>query len=116
MAITPTRSERYGRTHVYAWENLLTADGVGEPATAPGGADASVHVFGAFNGASVTIEGSNELVPTDWQPLSDHIGDLLTFTSTGLRAIAENTLHVRPVLTGGASSDVTVLILRRKTS
>ena len=115
MTIAPTRSEQYGRSHLYIWANLLTADGVGLPISAPGSADASVHVFGTFGGSAVTIEGSNEVTPTNWVTLNDPIGDPLSFAAAGIQSIAENPLHIRAVLTGGTSADVSVHILKRNT-
>ena len=80
----------------------------------------SVQISGAFDGATVTIEGSND--GQLWFPLTDSAAhptddenDILSFTSDGLRDILQNTRAIRPsvtLATGGSSSlDVSVTII-----
>jgi hypothetical protein len=71
--------------------------------------------MGTLGGATITIQGSNELTPTNWATLHDVNGDDLAFTAAGMQVIAENVTHIRPLLSGGAGSDVDVIMLARST-
>ena len=117
--ITGVRTPTPGNTFHVIWETLTENDEVGHPTSIPGASDRSVHVLGTIGGATVLIEGSNlisPLVDGDWFTLHDENGDLLSFTSIDIgHAISENTLHLRPRLTGGAGTDVDVIMLFRST-
>ena len=65
--------------------------------------DKSVHVFGTFGGATVTLQGSNESTPTSGNAvgLNDPTQTTLSFTSKGLKQVLENPLYFRPLVTGG---------------
>lgn len=77
----------------------------------PDYADKSVQVEGTFGAATVVLEGSND--GTNWHTLRDPTGAALSFTTAGLKAVMETTLHVRPKSTGGTASSVTVTLLGR---
>ncbi len=117
--ITGLRTPTPGNTFHVIWETLTETDDVGHPTSIPGASDRSIQVKGTVGGATVLIEGSNVLAPTvdgDWFTLHDENGDLLSFTAVDIgHAVSENTLHVRPRLTGGAGTDVDVLMLFRST-
>jgi hypothetical protein len=117
--ITGVTTPQEGGTFHTIWETLTETNDVGSGIKIPGAADRSVQVMGTVGGATVIIEGSNVLTPTvdgDWFTLHDENGDVLTFTvlDDG-HAIAENTLRVRPRITGGTAVDIDVLILSRST-
>ena len=77
-------------------------------------ADRSIQVSGTFGGATVTIQGSNEPSPTSGPTLTDLGGTSLSFTSAGLRSIAEGARQVRPVVTGGdGTTAITVRMVAR---
>ncbi len=118
-AVTGVKTEAPGNTFHVIWETLTETDNVGHPISIPGASDKSVQIVGTVGGATVLIEGSNVLIPSvdgDWATLHDENGDLLSFTSIDVgHAVSENTLHVRPRLTGGAGTDVDVLMLLRST-
>ena len=107
-----------GTIHII-WEQMTETDNVGLGSSIPGASDRSVHVLGTIGVATVLIEGSNVLVPstdTDWWTLHDENGDLLSFTSADDgHAISENSLHIRPRITGGSGTDVDVILLSRST-
>lgn len=111
-----TRTPIHSRFMHVEW-TTTTADGTGDSVTLPGQADRSVQFTGSFNGASITMQGSNVISPgvNDWFTLTDLVGDPITLTAVGGRAISENTLHVRPVLTGGTAASVVVSLLNRST-
>jgi hypothetical protein len=104
------------------WEGLNTIDQDGDPIEFPGAAERSVHVFGTFDGMTVTLEGSNEPgvdgaapVGANWAALHDVVGDAISFTTKGVAVIAENVRWIRPVSTGGTSPDVDVILLSKAT-
>lgn len=61
--------------------------------------DRSIQIAGTFNGATVTLEGSND--GAAFHTLSDPQGLPLSFSAAGLKAILELTRYVRPKATGG---------------
>lgn len=117
--ITGVKTPTPGNTFHLIWETLTENNEVGHPASIPGASDRSVQVMGTIGGATVLIEGSNVLVPSqdsDWVTSHDENGDLLSFVSIGIgHAISENMLHVRPRLVGGSGTDVDVIMLFRST-
>ena len=119
VAITGVRTPTPGNTFYVIWETLTENNEVGHPISIPGASDRSVHVLGTVGGATVLIEGSNVISPSadsDWFTLHDENGDLLSFTIVDDgHAISENTLHLRPRLTGGSGTDVDVIMLFRST-
>jgi len=108
-----TKSVTQGSAHLYNWA-LTQADATGEAGSNAGAADRTVQVFGTFATASVTMQGSNEAIPVNWQTLHDMGGLDLIFTVAGMRTISENPLHIRPLLTGGdGTTAITVNLLSR---
>ena len=85
----------------------------------PGAADRTIHVFGAFDGATVELVGNNKVIPEkDWVGLHDAWGNLLQFTQrdNAMQIVAENPAHIRPVLRGGGEhAEVYVIIISRRT-
>jgi len=117
--IAGIRTPTPGATHHVIWETLTEDNEVGHPISIPGASDVSVAVLGTIGGATLLIEGSNVLSPSvdgDWVTLHDENGDLLSFTIINIgHALSENMLHIRPRLTGGAGTDVDVLMLFKGT-
>jgi hypothetical protein len=106
---------------VASWTPLTTTNADGQAFEMPGWADRSVHVFGTFGAAAtVTIQGSNELVPTNWATLAaagDPAEDMtfLTAAGTDIKQVLEVCRWVRPLLTGGdGTTSLTVLMLVRR--
>lgn len=96
----------------------MTTDDQGDAISLPGKSDRSVQFTGSFNGGSVTFQGSNVEAPSvdsDWFPLTDPVGDPITLTSAGGRAVSENALHYRPVVTGGTSPSITCRFFSKST-
>lgn len=77
-------------------------------------ADRNVQALGTFGGAAVAIQGSND-GGTTWYTLDDPQGTDLSFAAAGGKAISEVPLLMRPSLTGGAGSSVTVAFSLRRT-
>lgn len=113
MTINFVRDNRYASINMVNW-TLLDTDGVGKQIQNYRSPDRTVHVHGTFNSGTVTIQGSNQDPPVNWDTLHDPTGTAITFTTNGIRAIVENPLFIRPVLTGtaGAASVVVGLASR----
>lgn len=113
--IQPTVTEfNRARTRRVSWAGLTNVDD-GAPIDWSAHSDKSVQVIGTFGGATVVIQGSNDLEnPTNWTTLTDLLGNALSFTAAGLEQITENTCWIRPVCSGGAGpTSVTVQMLLR---
>ena len=116
--IENTRTQGMGRTHRFVWVAMAAGDD-GAQATIPGAADRVVQVIGTLDGAQVIIEGSCERTPSanGWAQLTDLQGNSIAFTSPGIEYATENTTHIRPrIVGGGVSTDVTVILLARRTT
>lgn len=100
-------------TGIYTWSGLTAGD-TGSPIGAPGAGDRTVQVSGIFDvGGTVLIEGTLDMV--NWNTLRDPFGANLSFTSSGLKAILENVIAVRPnVQSGGVATSLNVVLITRK--
>ncbi len=92
---------RNTRAFVATWAPLAQGD-TGEAVGFSQYSDKSVQVAGAFGGASVRIEGSNNGV--DWAVLTDPQGNDLVISSAKIEMVTEATAHVRPVVVGGSGT------------
>jgi hypothetical protein len=118
-----TRTTRLVETNldkawVYEYTPLTTGDPNGDPLEAPGKADRSVQVRGAFGTGTFVLQGSNVVNPSvaaDWATLNDHFGTPISVTAVGIYGIAEITRHIRPIVTGAdGATDLDVDILLRR--
>lgn len=89
------------------WETIGNAD-VGQAHEMAAWPDRTVQLFGTWAGATIVMEGSND--GTNWATLRDPAGNNLSFTANGLKAILENPRYIRPSSSGGAGTDVDVII------
>lgn len=105
-----------GRTHHSIWETMGNAD-TGTAISLPGAVDRCVHMTGTVGGATVTVQGSNDLLaPTNWATLHDASSTALALTAVGvIEQILENPLHIRVITSGGTGTDVDVQIVSRST-
>lgn len=91
---------------------LLNHAGLG--VLASGFPDKTVQIVGTFGGCSVVIEGSNNSTDGNdgnWTVLSDPFNSSLSFTSSGLKQILENTKYVRARISGGdGTTSITVIL------
>lgn len=111
-AATPIRTVVSGAdVKVHKWI-LTNADATGAAVVAPQGNDKSISVAGTFGGATVTIQGSLDPAAAAYQTLHDPEGNNLAFTAAGCQAVRENVYLLRPVLSGGAGSTITVFMLQ----
>jgi hypothetical protein len=106
---------------VVTWGPITTTNADGQRFEMPGWADRSVHVFGTFGaGATLSIQGSNEAVPTNWVLLAaagDATEDMAFLTAGGndIKQVLEVCRWVRPLLTGGdGTTSLTVAMLVKR--
>jgi len=96
------------------WNSLVTANNVGVAASFIQFADRCVEVRGTFNGAIVTMQGSNG--GTAYYTLTKPDGNQVVFNNAaGIAQIVENPLYIRPNVTTVANNmALTVdLVMRR---
>jgi hypothetical protein len=106
---TPTQTQV---AYVAHWDDVTPSD-TAEPLQAAQYTDKSVQVFGTFGvGGAVSFQGSNDGV--NWAVLTDPQGNPLVFTSAKIEMVSEATMMVRPVITGDASTSLTVLLLAKE--
>lgn len=91
---------------IYTWTGLATGD-TGGPLNGPGFTDASYQVGGAFGGATVVIEGSNDGIT--YFTLVDPFNVALSFTVAALAQVLPICLWIRPRVTGGAAAAINVI-------
>jgi len=100
------------RRRVVQW-TLTTEDPTGADYVVPGWADRSVHVYGTFGGATVVIEGRDDLDVSPGSPeiLLDPWEKPLSFTDKALRQILDHTVIIRPRLSVvGAGASISVYL------
>ncbi len=109
--ISPTPSTE-PHAGVVTWTPLAPADTC--TAIAPQGkvaSTAAVAVTGTFGGATITLHGS--LDGTNFFGLKDRTGAAVSFTAAGLAELSTAAVWIRPVITAGAASSVTVALALR---
>lgn len=103
-----------GESAILAWGPMANGD-QGDPISFHEFADKSVQITGDFGGGSGAMQGSNDATnPTAWFPLTDPQGNPITKTSDALEQISEQTVWVRPVVSGGSAGAVTFKLMARK--
>ena len=97
---------------VIKWSGLAHGDD-GTPYILPYKTDRSVQVYGTFGAAgTATIQGSNDVSGSiTYATLNDPQGNALTITAAKIEQILECSLQVRPVVTGDATTALTVLLM-----
>jgi hypothetical protein len=115
IAYTTANIETGSRAILVHWATLTTDDASGSwfESFGPFCDHKSVHVFGTFNGAQISIEGANLASPGAGQShvLHSNTGYELLFTEGDIRSVDEVPHGIRPVLTGGdESTDVDVYL------
>jgi hypothetical protein len=94
------------------WETLTQTNTTGGAVTYPEYSDRSVQVIGTFDSATITLQGSND--GTNFYSLSVVSGTTCAFTAAGLKGIFELPRYIRPILTGGTTSDLDVYLFMRR--
>lgn len=121
MATVSKLQKREGPTNLLdGWTFVGDGAASGVPIYNSALGDRCVSVSGAMDGASITIEGTNdhdEDGQAVWFALKDTFGNALTFANvTGMRQILETPYRTRATISGaGASTDCKVTIHARRT-
>ena len=111
MATTATPINNKTVDPNYGVSYAFTSNETGDSYELPIG-DRSVQVAGTWNGATVSIQGSND--GTNWATLTDGLGNSLALTADGIKPIAEFTKLIRAKVTSGSVTSVAVTILGRR--
>ena len=117
MAIVPLSIQELPQTggyigvRIWKWESLTQSDSEGAALPQPNFTDRAVQVEGTFDGATVTLKGSID--GANFHTLTDPQANPLSFTSGGIKQISEAVRVLKPELSGGTASDLTVTILMK---
>jgi hypothetical protein len=103
-----------GSVQKVIWTPLTNTNQDGGPAQGIEFADRCVQVTGTFGGATITIQGSND--GTNWDTLNNAQGTAATFTAQGTKQLVEVPQFVRPLLSGGSGSSLTVTMIARRSN
>lgn len=113
--ITPSITASPEGSHkvfIATWASMANSD-VGEPIPLSQYSDRSVQVAGVLAGGSVTMEGS--LNGVDYSVLTDPQGNNLVLTTQKIEMVTELVRFLRPVVSSGAGTTVSVTLLLRLT-
>jgi hypothetical protein len=108
---------------IIEWGLLTTTNLDGEWIALPLHRDISIHCYGTFGaGATVTIQGSNEVVASPTAPVTVNSADAagtapypLTFTTAGgaaIRQVLDAPVKIRPLLSGGDGTTSLTVVLK----
>lgn len=99
---TTVIQQLHPHTNVREWANLAAGDD-GEWILMGHYNDKSLHVYGTWGGATVTLQGSSEDVPSSANAVSltDPTQTQISLSANGLRQVLENPLNMRVLVTGG---------------
>lgn len=87
------------------WE--LRAGDTGVPLILPRYSDKSVHIYGTWDGATVTLKGGNDPLLSDMEDIYDFEGTVITQTvNRSPWVILPNVYAIKPVITGGGGSSL----------
>jgi hypothetical protein len=118
---TPTiyRGDKNGtgitNVDLVVWSGL-DGDDTGTPVKMAEYNDKCVQIYAVttFGSGTVTLEGSNELVPTTWHTLNDILGASISKTAAAMAQVAENPLWIRPKTASGTGADIVVALLCKR--
>ncbi len=102
-----------GEAMLYTWAITSTnTEGLSIDAHEYG--DRSVQFAGSFDGASVSLQGSND--GTNWATLTDPQGNALTKSASALETVMEVPRYTKVTSSGGGGSQsITVSLFCRRT-
>jgi hypothetical protein len=96
----------------YIWEALATGDTINALKLSGAGARrAAVQIFGTFGGATIKIQTSND--GTNFYDIKDIHNTAVSTTSAAIFEITSAALYIKPVISGGTSDDVDVILHMR---
>lgn len=103
----------YGEDKVQriTWSNIAGGD-EGAAVKVANWTKKSVMFTGTYNGASGTIQGSND--GTNYFIISNEQGIAVSSTAVGLQTVGTNPLYIKPVFTGATSATIKVDLILSK--
>jgi hypothetical protein len=111
IAASVTKLAGDGSVIKCVWTGLTTND-TGVPFKMVEFADRCVQITGTFGGATVNIKGSND--GTNYDFLTDPQGNNIAKTVQSAEAITECMEYLRPDVSGGAGTSVTITLVARR--
>lgn len=111
MATTATITDLAKLDKAFTVAYAFTSNETGDTVELPVG-DRSVQMVGTWNGATVSVQGSND--GTNWAALTDGLGNSLALTADGIKQVCEITRYIRAKVTSGSVTSVAVTILARR--
>ena len=124
---TVTQQYANSKVKVLTWTGL-DGDDSGKAIDMSGYADKTIHIYGTFDSATVTVYCSNDpLVLVDraagtlfgsktasWIACVDAQGGALAKTAAAIEAVMENSLYTTVVVTGGGASTALKVVIAAK--
>lgn len=93
---------------------VLTPGDTASPLLCPRFADKTIHMFGTWGGATVKLQESNDPNLSSYQDAYDVTSTAISKTADGaLQVLITNPYAIKPVITGGSGSSVTVAVMGR---
>ncbi len=94
--------------------NITSANPDGAPFIPAGHfTDISIQVFGTFGGGTIKLQGTNEVTAANWWDFVDVAGAAIGITAAGGKRSRDCSYQIRPLLSGGAAVNVTVIVCLR---
>src|SRR5438132_6708523 len=101
----------YPGVHVITWKDLHMNQ-TGQPIVVTHLESTSVQVFGEFGTTgTLALEGSNAIDGSIWDVLRDIRGEPTIFKKPEIKQVWENTLWIRPHVTGGTKKTLLTVAL-----
>ncbi len=110
-----------GITMHTVWEALVTGSLDGDALVRTNFKDVCVQVKGTFDGATLTMQGTNDITSETWFTLTDGVsiaaGGDVVFTTAGAKKIGETPYKIRPLVSSvGALTDLDVTMVASTTA
>ena len=106
--ITDVSPSGDGSAFIASWGPCAAGDTC-NPVSFPKHNDVSFQVAGTISGSTFTLQGSND--GTNYIGLRDPTSTTISFTAADIKAVLEHTRYVKPVITGGTASAITITML-----
>lgn len=112
MAVRTATRTKHISAKKWTWSDIATGDTINPvQVEREEGGLGSVQFTGAFGGATVTLEASND--GTNFVTLKDVFGTDVSVTAAGMHEISTGALYLRPGISGGSSDAVDVTLVLR---
>jgi hypothetical protein len=96
---------------VYNWDGVSEGDTFNAAQVVRTPYSVTMQATGTFGGATIELHGSVD--GTNYAALNDLSGTAIGLTAAGIASIGDAVLYIKPVISGGTSSDVDVHVIAR---